>query len=199
MAGCDEAIPAKEETRRGLAEMTEQRTNTSRVISDVNQIAMAWAQEHAGERLGTKWYDGETSMEPSEKWPVSELVRLAIRKIMTEAFSKETSMSELTESIRAASGFTKEQSRTVAETEGSLAMCHGNLAAWKRTGIVKSIKWRKSSLHKGRDVCDLNADAGSIPLGQAFPSGDEVPPAHIGCCCCPCIAELNEPKRPNSV
>jgi len=31
------------------------------VISDVNKLAMAWATEHAGERLGTKWYDGENN------------------------------------------------------------------------------------------------------------------------------------------
>jgi hypothetical protein len=166
-------------------------------ISDVNLVAMDWARNHAGERLGTKWYEGEARTGPSEKWPVSESVRLAIRKIITEAFSRETRMSELIERIRVAGGFTEEQALTVAETETKLAQCHGNLAAWKRTGVVKSIKWLKSSLHKGRDVCDLNVEAGAVLLGQTFPSGDEIPPAHIGCCCSPCIAELNEPKRRN--
>jgi hypothetical protein len=171
--------------------------SVSAVISDVNLVAMKWARDHAGERLGTKWYDGEAGTGPSEKWPVSESVRLTIRKIMTEAFSRETCMSELIERIRVAGGFTEEQARTVAETETKFAQCHGNLAAWKRTGVVKSIKWLKSSLHKGRDVCDLNLEAGAVLLGQTFPSGDEVPPAHIGCCCSPCIAELNETKQPN--
>lgn len=169
----------------------------STVISDVNLVAMDWARDHAGERLGTKWYDGEAGTGPSGKWSVSESVRLAIRKIMTEAFSCETRMNELIERIKVAGGFTEEQARTVAETETKLAQCHGNLAAWKRTGIVKSIKWLKSSLHKGQDACDLNAEVGAVLLGQTFPSGDEVPPAHIGCCCSPCIAELNEPKRRN--
>lgn len=168
--------------------------NPSRVISDVNRIAMDWARDHAGERLGTKWYDGEASAEPSEKWPVSEPVRLAIRRIVTDAFSRETPIRELAESIRAASGFSQEQARIVAETEAKLAQSHGNLAAWKRGGFVAKVKWAKSILHTVRDCCDLNAEAGPIPLGQAFPSGDECPPAHVGCCCGLVIAELNEPK-----
>ena len=175
--------------------MVEQPPNASRVISDVNRVAMDWARDHAGERLGTKWYDGEASMEPSEKWSVSESVRLAIRRIMTDAFCREVPMRQLAESIQVASGFTKEQARIVAETEVKLAQSHGNLAAWKRTGVVKAVKWVKSILHTVRDCCDLNAEAGPIPLGQAFPSGDECPPAHIGCCCGAVIAELNEPKR----
>ena len=175
--------------------MAEQRINTSRVISDVNQVAMDWARDHAGERLGTKWYDGEASMEPSEKWPVSESVRLAIRRIITEAFSREVPMRELAESIRIAGGFPPDRAKLIAETEVRLAMSHGNLAAWKRTGVVAKIRWLKGSLPRTRDVCDLNVEAGSMPLGSKFPSGDECPPAHIGCCCTAAIAELNEPKR----
>jgi len=175
--------------------VTGQRTNSSQVISDVNQVAMDWARDHAGERLGTKWYDGEASLEPSEKWPVSESVRLAIRKIMTEAFSRETPMNRLAQMIQEASAFTKEQAQIVAETEVKLAQSHGNLAAWKRTGVVKTIKWLKSILHTVRDVCDLNVEAGPVLLGHPFPSGDECPPAHIGCCCGIVSVELNELKR----
>jgi hypothetical protein len=173
----------------------DERIQGSHVISDVNKLAMAWATEHAGERLGTKWYDGETTLEPSEKWPVSESVRLTVRQIVTEAFGRATPISELTESIRAASGFTKEQARIVAETEANFAMCYGNLAAWKKTGMVKSVKWFKSMLHTERDSCDLNVEAGAIPIGQLFPSGDPAPPVHIGCRCGLGIAELIEPKR----
>jgi hypothetical protein len=199
MAGRHEAITEKAETARRLAEVTEQRANTSRVISDVNQVAMDWARDHAGELLGTKWYDGDRGTEPSEKWPVSESVRLAIRKIMTEAFSRETPMSELVSRIQAAGVFSHERAQMIADTEVKFAQAYGNLEAWKKTAIVKTVKWALSSLHCGRDACDLNHEAGAIPLGQAFPSGDEAPPAHIGCCCGLCIAELNEPKRRNAV
>ncbi|MGA2847705.1 MAG: hypothetical protein ABSE46_01825 [Terracidiphilus sp.] len=167
----------------------------SSVISDVNQVAMDWARDHAGERLGTKWYDGEFSFEPSDKWPVSESVRLAVRKIMTDAFSREVPRRDLVESIRIAGEFTIEEAKLIADTEIKMAQSHGNLAAWKRTGVVKSTKWLKSMLHTVRDCCDLNVEAGTVPIGQPFPSGDECPPAHIGCRCGTVIAELNEVKR----
>jgi hypothetical protein len=168
--------------------------NTSRVISDVNKVAMDWARDHAGERLGTRWYDGEFGFEPSEKWRVSEASRLAVRKIMTDAFSREVPIRELTESIRTAGGFTTEQAKLIADTEIRLAQSHGNLAAWKRTGVVRSIKWLKSMLHIERDCCDLNVEAGPVPIGQPFPSGDECPPAHIGCRCGIVAVELKERK-----
>ena len=174
------------------------RINTSSVISDVNQVAMNWAKDHAGELLGTKWYDGETGTGPSEKWTVSESTRRAIRQIVTAAFSRETPMRELSESIRLAGGFSEERARLIAETEVKLAQSRGNLEAWKKTGVVKSIKWLLSSLHYDRDECDLNHEAGTIPLGQMFPSGVPAPPAHIGCHCSVSIAELNEPQRCNS-
>ena len=167
----------------------------SHVISDVNLVEMAWAREHAGERLGTKWYDGEASTELSENWPVSESVRLAIRQIVTEAFGRATPISELTESIRAASGFTKEQARIVAETEASFAMVRGNYEAWRKMGLVRSVKWTISTLlHTERDACDLNREAGAVPFGQPFPSGDIAPPQHPGCRCSLGIVELIEPK-----
>jgi hypothetical protein len=164
---------------------------TSSVISDVNLVAMDWARDHAAERVGMKWYDGEPGIGPSEKWSITESTRIRLREIITEAFSRETPMKELTESIRKAGGFSEERARIIAGTEAKLAMCHGNLAAWKKTGVVKSIKWLKSCLHSVPDECDLNANAGAIPLGHAFPSGDEVPPAHPGCRCSPCVAELH--------
>jgi len=169
--------------------------NQSRVISEVNLVAMAWARDHAGERLGTKWYDGEASKEPSEKWPVSESVRLAIRQIVTEAFSHEGPIRELAERIRVAGGFTKEQAWIVAETEVKFAMSHGNLGAWKRTDVVTKVKWLKSGLHKGRECCDLNSEAGAVPIGEAFPSGDVAPPTHIVCYCTLSIAEIIDPTK----
>lgn len=181
--------------RKRRTSMTDERRFTSSVISDVNQLAMDWAKEHAGELLGTKWYDGEKSPDPSEKWPVSESTRMAIRKIMTEAFGRETRMSDLVQRVQDATGFPKERAEVIADTEVSFAQSRGNLEAWQRMGVVRSIRWSTSMLHTERDACDLNAEAGAVPIGHLFPSGDPAPPAHIGCRCVAVIAELNETKR----
>ncbi|MEI9970271.1 MAG: hypothetical protein WDM87_17255 [Terracidiphilus sp.] len=173
----------------------ETRVRTSSVISDVNKVAMDYARNHAGELLGKKWYDGESGTGPSEKWVVSESTKRIVREIITDAFSRETPINVLAERIHEAAGFSKEQARLVAETEVKLSQSRGNLEAWKRMGTVKSIKWLVSTLHTVRDECDLNAEAGAIPLGQIFPSGAPAPPAHIGCRCSVSIAELYEPKK----
>jgi hypothetical protein len=164
-------------------------------ISDVNLVAIAWARDHAGERLGTKWYDGEKSTEPSEKWPVSESVRLAIRAIIVDAFSRAIPKKRIVEMIQDVSGFSDEQSEIVRDTEMKFAQSRGNLEAWRRSGYVKAIRWVLSGIHYDYDECDLNAEAGPIPLGAPFPSGDEAPPVHRGCSCNCAIAELNELKR----
>jgi hypothetical protein len=101
-------------------------------------------------------------------------------------------MKELVESIRKVGEFPIERANLIAETEIKLAQSRGNLEAWKRTGVVKSVNWLLSSLHHKRDECDLNYEAGIIPLGELFPSGVPAPPAHIGCCCSLHIAELNK-------
>jgi hypothetical protein len=184
-------------------------------ISDVNLVAIAWARDHAGELLGTKWYDnirkgrpvllpGETlgtkwydrekSTELGEKCPISESVRLAIRAIIVDAFSRFIPMKNLVKMIQDVSGFSNEQAEIIADTEMKFAQSRGNLEAWKRTGVVKTIRWVLSGVHYDRDECDLNAEAGAIPLGTLFPSGDEAPPAHRGCSCSCAIAELNELK-----
>jgi hypothetical protein len=170
----------------------------SAVISDVNQVAMDWARDHAGELLGTKWYDGETGAGPSEKWPVSEPVRLAIRKIMTDAFSRLVPMKELVESIRKAGGFPIERAKLIAETEIKFAQSRGNLEAWIKTGVVQSVQSILSMLHVDEDECDLNAEAGPIPIGQLFPSGDVAPPFHIHCRCTLSICEIKEKRRSNT-
>jgi hypothetical protein len=104
-------------------------------------------------------------------------------------------MSDLVQRIQAASGVPKERAQLIAYTEVKLAQSRGNLEAWKRTGVVKSIKWLMSCLHCERDGCDLNHEAGAIPLGQLFPSGVPAPPAHVGCRCSACVCELNEKKK----
>ncbi len=118
-----------------------------------------------------------------------------VRDMEAVTFANELAALAPKESDLQKAGFSKEQARLVAETEVKLSQSRGNLEAWKRMGTVKSIKWLVSTLHTVRDECDLNAEAGAIPLGQIFPSGAPAPPAHIGCRCSVSIAEVYEPKK----
>lgn len=60
---------------------------------------------------------------------------------------------------------------------------HGLLDAWEQLG-VQGIRWQahdEPRCPEGR--CRTNAAEGVVALGEDFPSGDRVPPAHPGCTC----------------
>jgi hypothetical protein len=175
------------------------RVITSSVISDVNQVAMDYARNRGAEMVGMKWVDGELVQNPNAAMAITDSTRNMLREILTEAFSREVPMSELAARIQQAGVFSEERAKLIAEQEAKMAMSGGNLEAWKKTGIVKAVLWLLSSLHDDDDECDSNHDAGPVPLGQAFPSGDEVPPAHPRCRCTASIASLNEPKKTGAV
>lgn len=155
----------------------------SGMIQAVNRPAGEWAAEHAAEMLGMK-YDTEGNLipNPNTKWAISETTRDELRRIVTEAFGKETHMRELIQQIREAGAFSEACAKIIAQTEVSLAQCRSNYAVWRRSGVVKKVKWGLSGLHKGPCACDLNKDK-EVALGTPFPGGVYAPPQHPGCRC----------------
>jgi hypothetical protein len=117
-----------------------------------------------------------------------------LREILTDAFSRETPMSEFVTRIQEAGVFSPERAQLIADTEVKFAMSRGNLEAWQKTGMVAKVKWFTSMLHVVPDECDLDREAGAIPIGEAFPGGAIAPPQHPRCRCSLGIAELIEPK-----
>jgi hypothetical protein len=158
---------------------------------------MDYASRRGAELVGMKWVDGVLVQNPNAAMAVTDSTRNMLRRILTEAFSKETPMSELVDAIQKAGVFSEERAKLIAHTEVKFAQSRGNLEAWIKTGVVKTIKWLLSMLHvdDGEEECTENADAGDIPLGEAFPSGDPAPPAHPGCICSAAVATLHEKKK----
>lgn len=171
------------------------RVIVSAVISEVNQVAASYAEERAAELVGMKWVDGELVQNPNAAMAITDSTRNMLREIITEAFEHEAPISELVDRIRQAGVFSEERAKLIADTEVKFAQSRGNLAAWKKVGVVKKVRWITSSLHDEEDECDENEDAGSVDLGSNFPSGVPAPPAHPRCRCTAAIAELNEPKK----
>ncbi|MHB8656280.1 MAG: hypothetical protein ACYDA9_20680 [Terriglobia bacterium] len=159
------------------------RTADSGMIQAANRTAGEWAAEHAAETVGMK-YDAEGNLiaNPKANWAISETTRDELRRIVTESFGKETDMRELIQRIREAGAFSEACAKFIAQTEVSLAQCRSNYAVWRRSGVVKKVKWGVSSLHKGPCACDLNRDM-EVALGKPFPSGVYAPPQHPGCRC----------------
>lgn len=72
---------------------------------------------------------------------------------------------------------------TVAQTEISRASSEASLNTYRQQGVA-AVEWLISPSNVCI-VCEQNADASPVRLGQPFPSGDEIPPAHPNCRCAP--------------
>lgn len=171
------------------------RVITRSVIDDVNQVAQDYAHARGAELVGMKWVDGELVQNPNADMAITDSTRNMLREILTDTFKREVPMNELASRIQQAGVFSEERAKFIAETEVKFAQSRGNLEAWKRSKIVKSIKWLLSSLHADMDECDENHEAGAIEIGKAFPSGDPAPPAHPRCMCSASIAEIEDPTK----
>ena len=174
------------------------RVIASATISDVNQVAMDYAQNRGAELVGMKWVDGKLVQNPNASMAITDSTRNMLREILNDAFSHETPMSELVQKIRDAGVFSEQRAKLIASTEVKFAQARGNIEAWKKSGVVKEVEWVLSADHTEDDECDDNADAGPVAVGEAFPSGDVAPPEHPNCWCSLSIATLNPPKKVNS-
>lgn len=67
----------------------------------------------------------------------------------------------------------------IARTETNRAMSTATLNTYKQNG-VQGKEWLVSD---PCDICQGNEDAGTIAVGDSFPSGDNNPPAHPNCLC----------------
>jgi SPP1 gp7 family putative phage head morphogenesis protein len=72
--------------------------------------------------------------------------------------------------------------QSVATTEISRASAAGAIDTYQSAGI-RRIAWLTEPDTRVCPTCVGNADAGPVPIGTAFPSGDLAPPAHPSCRC----------------
>lgn len=90
---------------------------------------------------------------------------------------------ELTQAFRGGYTFSKDRAKAATTYEmvkGYKAMVERSLRA---SGQSWGKWWEVSDAHEVQDDCDLNEDAGVIPIGQEFPSGDQQEPQHLFCQC----------------
>ena len=161
------------------------------LLSDVNEIASEYARKRAAEMVGMRYNAaGELVENPSAKWAISTTTRDRLREIVTNAFEDKTPFSEVIADIRDADIFSESRAATIAKTEVANAQVRSNFTVWKRSGLVKAVKW----LALGPDPCPicLKNDKEVRELGDKFSSGDEYPTAHPNCYCILQAVEFNE-------
>jgi hypothetical protein len=78
-------------------------------------------------------------------------------------------------------GIAKDPQRalSIANTEMNRAMSVASMDTYNELDLDR-VEWFAL---EGCDFCEENAEAGPIPMGSVFPSGDTEPPAHPNCRC----------------
>lgn len=164
-------------------------------ISTAQRLAEKYARKRAAELVGMRYDDnGDLIETPIARYAISDTTREEIRELVADAFSKETDIADLAEGIRTAGAFSSARAKMIARTEVTRAQSEATLDAWKVTGVVETVKWVTSSLGCC-DECAENAEAGAIPVGDAFPSGDVAPGAHPNCRCVLIAVKIKRPQQ----
>jgi hypothetical protein len=154
-------------------------------INELNAIAQAYASKRAAELVGMKYdKDGNLEPNPNAQYTITEPTRNELRQIITEAFEHNTKFEDLVKEIEEAGSFSTVRAMNIAKTEVSFAQSGGTYQVWKQTGVVQSSVWQCSNMPNVCDTCLGNQEAGEVPFGTPFPSGDLYPPAHPGGCRC---------------
>lgn len=153
----------------------------------------AWAQDRAAEMVGKKWVDGELVDNPNAEWVITDSTRDMIQGMVASGTDEGLTMDELAAQLEDSFAFSEERAMMIARTETAMADMAGQMNAYQESGVVEGTEWSTSNDDLVSEMCQANADAGVVPLGQMYPSGDSAPPAHPNCRCCVIAALMPEP------
>jgi SPP1 gp7 family putative phage head morphogenesis protein len=125
----------------------------------VNTDAADWARAHAGDLVGQ----------------LNETTATALRAALGEYITNGLTFRDLLGELEPLFG--ADRARRIAVTETTRAYAQGNIAAWKRSGVITMMEWHTANDERVCPVC--------APLeGQQFPvDGGQAPPAHVSCRC----------------
>lgn len=162
------------ETGRVALSQIGQLVDDDQIVERVNERALIWATERAGELIGLG--DGD--------FDLLETTRDMIRATIADGIANNLSTSQIGDALEEAYAFSDDRAQLIAATEITSANSEGALAGYeeaKAAGVNVKKSWLV--LEDGCEICQENADAGVIDLDEEFPSGDMAPGAHPNCRC----------------
>lgn len=167
------------------------------MIARTNDVASTWAKDRAAELVGMhRLSDGRLVENPDAHWAITETTRADLRGVVRDLFSVEdgqVTLRDVEDRIERAGIFSDTRATMIARTEISRAQVQGNVATWKESGQVETVRWQLSGDHDHDDECDENAAGSPYKL-------DEIPdfPAHPNCECVLVIDKFNEAPAPSA-
>lgn len=171
--------------------------SNANLLASANDAAREYAADRAAELIGMK-YDEEGNLveNPDARWAISETTRDKIRKIIADAFEKETSMNDVRVAIqkalraeRTGGIFSSARAAMIARTEVMRSQANANFAVWKKSGVVKKTRWLGVGDEKECPECAMN-DGTIANIGQSFPSGAILPGDDHPLCRCVLVGEV---------
>lgn len=162
------------------------KSDIDKMLSQVNEYAVEYAEKRAAELVGMKWDEeaGAWIENPNAAWSIDQTTRNQIGDLVTQAEEKGWSNDELAEAIGDIGGFSEDRAMMIARTETAFADIRGNLMGWGESGVVETKEW---SVTAGEGCEDCQAlDQVVVNLEDNFDcGGDEVdgPPGHPNCQC----------------
>lgn len=158
----------------------------SALVDQVNERAVTVAHQQAASLVG-KRYDknGDLVEAKRESYRIDETTRDMIRDAIADGLEENIGTDAIADSIEALGAFSRERAELIANTEvrsaNSTAAVEGYTLARDQAGVNVKKEWIITD--EACDICQDNADEGSIELEDPFSSGDTEPPAHPNCRC----------------
>lgn len=176
----------------GLAALKQVRIDVTAdpdVLNVVNQDALKYAAGRSAALVGKRRnLAGDLVDNPDAKWRIDESTREMVRANVEQAMQDGWSNDRLAAELRNSYAFSNERAATIARTETQLAANQGAVNGYRASGVVDGKQWLTAEDDLVSEDCQLNGEAGDqgdgvIGLDEAFPSGDDAPPAHPNCRC----------------
>lgn len=139
--------------------------------------------------LGVAW---DLANDDAARWALdygTQLVgRLAmtttprIQRLISDWITNGEPLYKLVDDIRGGYLYSAERARTIAVTEVTRAYAEGNMAAWKRSGVIERHQW---STAVDELVCPICGPVHGkiVAIGESFGMVGTSPPAHPRCRC----------------
>jgi hypothetical protein len=180
----DETLPdlALDTVQKAVAKLGV--SDREELVNQVNDAAVAIARDRAAELVGKSIdEDGNIIDNPDAEWAITDSTRDMIRDAIADGLADNIGRDDIISNIEDMTGFSENRAEMIAETEIARVNSLAALESYKGAASI-GVKVKKEWLIASSDVCDEcldNADAGPIDLDDAFPSGDDAPPAHPEC------------------
>lgn len=174
---------AQDGAREALAQVGMTGQSLDDMLTFADQRAVEWAGARSAELVGMRRLaDGSLVANPNAEWAISESTRDMIRADVEAALREGWSNDRLAQVLSDNYGFSRERAEMIARTETAFADASSHQPAWRDAGVGLK-QWLRSNEGYPCVPCELNAQAGAIPIDQAFPTGDMEEPQHPNCEC----------------